>query len=79
VWTINGHAKLQLAGIKIYGCIDVYSRKIIWIFMGFFTRTQVFIIFQFFIKLEKFNVILQIIRFNRGVKINMIVNAFFTL
>jgi hypothetical protein len=70
---------LQLANIKIYGYIDVYSRKIIWIFMDFFTRTQVSIMSQFFIKLEKLNVMLQIIRSDRGVKIDIIINAFFTL
>ena len=31
VWHINGHDKLKPYGVSIRGCIDGYSRRIIWI------------------------------------------------
>ena len=31
VWHIDGHDKLKPYGLGIYGCIDGYSRRIIWL------------------------------------------------
>ena len=31
VWHIDGHDKLKPYGLSIYGCIDGYSRQIIWL------------------------------------------------
>ena len=31
VWSIDGHDKLKPYGISIHGCIDGYSRRIIWL------------------------------------------------
>ena len=31
VWHIDGHDKLKPNGISIHGCIDGYSRRIIWL------------------------------------------------
>ena len=31
VWHIDGHDKLKPYGISIHGCIDGYSRRIIWL------------------------------------------------
>ena len=36
---IDGHDKLARFGIEIYGCVDAYSRKIIWFFVGSSNRT----------------------------------------
>ena len=35
VWYINGHDKLKPYGINIHGCIDGYSRRIIWLKCSF--------------------------------------------
>jgi len=41
VWSIDGHDKLSRFEFEIYGCIDAYSRYIIWCFMGHYNRTQI--------------------------------------
>jgi hypothetical protein len=79
VWAVDGHAKLELAGIEIYGCVDVYSRKIIWVFVGFSARTQVSVVSQFLERLEELEVMPEIIRSDRGCEIDMMVDAFYTL
>jgi len=30
LWCLDGHNKLSRFSIEIYGCVDAYSRKIIW-------------------------------------------------
>ena len=39
VWHIDGHDKLKPYGLSIYGCIDGYSRRIIW--LGVASNSQV--------------------------------------
>jgi len=34
VWHIDGHNKLKTFGFSIHGCIDGYSRKLIWLEVG---------------------------------------------
>jgi len=34
VWHIDGHNKLKPFGFSIHGCIDGYSRKLIWLEVG---------------------------------------------
>ena len=34
VWHIDGHDKLKPYGFSIHGCIDGFSRKIIWLEIG---------------------------------------------
>ncbi|OTB10518.1 hypothetical protein K445DRAFT_317135 [Daldinia sp. EC12] len=34
LWSLDGYAKLADFGFQIYGCIDAYSRLIIWIYVG---------------------------------------------
>jgi len=41
VWSVDGHSKLQNWGIDIYGAIDAFSRRIIWINVGLAWNTQV--------------------------------------
>ena len=41
VWSIDGHDKLGPWGINIYGAIDAYSRRLIWVYTGITNRTQV--------------------------------------
>ena len=43
LWCIDGHDKLQKYGIKIYGCVDAYSRKIIWWYVGLLNRIGVLV------------------------------------
>jgi len=41
VWSIDGHVKLSHFGFEIYGCIDAYSRYIIWCYVGHSNRTEI--------------------------------------
>jgi hypothetical protein len=34
IWSVDGHCKLSPYGIDIYGAIDAYSRKLIWLYVG---------------------------------------------
>jgi len=34
VWSLDGHDKVKRWGFAIHGCIDVYSRHIIWLRVG---------------------------------------------
>jgi hypothetical protein len=47
LWCIDGHDKLQKYGIEIYGCVDAYSRKIIWWYVGLSNRTGVSVACQY--------------------------------
>jgi hypothetical protein len=47
LWCLDGHDKLVCFDIKIYGYIDVYSRKIIWFYVDNSNRTQVSVLRQY--------------------------------
>ena len=47
LWRLDGHDKLARFGIEIYGCVDAYSRKIIWFYVGSSNRTQVSVLRQY--------------------------------
>jgi hypothetical protein len=34
LWSLDGYAKLSPYGFQIYACIDAYSRRIMWIYVG---------------------------------------------
>ena len=34
IWHIDGYDKLKYCGFSIHGCIDVFSRKILWLHVG---------------------------------------------
>ena len=40
IWSIDGHDKLVEWGFQIYGGIDAYACKIIWIYVGILNRTS---------------------------------------
>src|SRR5271156_6484805 len=41
LWCLDGHDKLARYGIEIYGCVDAYSCKIVWFYVGVSNSTQV--------------------------------------
>lgn len=34
MWSLDGYEKLRKIGFSIYGCIDAYSRALIWVWVG---------------------------------------------
>ena len=47
LWCVDGHDKLSSYGIEIYGCVDAYSRKIIWWYVGLSNRTGISVCRQY--------------------------------
>jgi hypothetical protein len=47
VWYVDGYCKLDFVRIKIYGCVDAYSRKIIWVYVSVSAHTQISVVFQY--------------------------------
>jgi transposase InsO family protein len=47
LWCLDGHDKLKPYGFEIYGCVDAYSRKIIWFFVGSSNATAVSVLKQY--------------------------------
>jgi hypothetical protein len=47
VWSIDWRDKLSRFGFEIYGCIDAYSRYIIWCYVGHSNRTQISVCKQY--------------------------------
>lgn len=79
LWSIDGHAKLSPYGIDIYGAVDAYSRKIIWIYVGVSNQTQVSTCKQFLLAVQAHNIRPRFIRADRGTEIDMLLDVQFNL
>jgi hypothetical protein len=47
LWSLDGHDKFRNYGIEIYGAIDAYSRRIIWLYVGNSNRTKISVVKQY--------------------------------
>jgi hypothetical protein len=74
IWCIDGHDKLKPFGIEIYGAIDGYSRKLIWIYCGVSNHTQVSVAKQFLIAIQKHKVVPRFIRADRGTEVPLLLD-----
>ncbi|KAF2752358.1 hypothetical protein EJ05DRAFT_96911 [Pseudovirgaria hyperparasitica] len=63
---MDGYHKLSLYGIKIYACIDVYSRYIIWAYVGISSAIAVSYLFQFLETLRIRGIQPRFVRSDRG-------------
>jgi hypothetical protein len=79
VWSVDGHAKVEFVGIEIYGCIDCFSRKIIWLYVGVSSRTEVSVVRQYLDVVQATGFTPEIIRSDRGVETPMLADAHFAL
>lgn len=52
IWSIDGHDKLSRFGFEIYGCIDAYSRCIMWAYVGHSNRTAVSVMKQYLLTVK---------------------------
>lgn len=48
MWYLDGYDKLKLFGFAIYGVIDGYSRRILWLNVGFFNNDLRLIVSYYF-------------------------------
>jgi hypothetical protein len=47
VWCVDGYCKLDFVGIEIYGCVDAYSRKVLWVYVGVSAHTHISFVSQY--------------------------------
>ena len=66
MWHVDGYDKLNSFGFPIHGCIDSYSRKILWLNVSP-TNNDPQVIPAYFIQcIEKLNLIPRLVRSDRG-------------
>jgi len=78
-WSMDGHAKLSRWGIEIYGCIDSYSRFMLWLYVGHSATTQISVAKQFLDCIRKYNIFPRRGRSDRGVEALMPADFAFNL
>jgi hypothetical protein len=66
IWSIDGHDKLAEWGFQIYGCIDAYSRNIIWLYVGISNRTSQSVLRQYTTTCSTLGFQPRIVRSDRG-------------
>jgi hypothetical protein len=75
LWCLDGHDKLSRFGVEIYGCVDAYSRKIIWFFVGSSNRTQVSVLRQYLYTVKTVGYCPNLIRSDKGRETPMMADA----
>jgi hypothetical protein len=75
LWCLDGHEKISHFGIDIYGCIDGYSRKIIWFYVGSSSRTQVSVLSQYLNAVQIIGYCPNFLRTDRGREVPMMADA----
>lgn len=75
LWSIDDHCKLKNWEIEIYAAIDVYFRKIIWIYIEITSHTAVSILRQYIDTLQDEQIHLFHIRSDRGIETSFIATA----
>ena len=76
--SLDGYCKLDLHGLKI-ATIDVYSRYVVWMYVGISARTSICILRQYLDTIQDRQVMPFIIRFVRGVETPLCANTHFEL
>jgi len=79
LWCLDGHDKLSRFGIEIYACVDAFSRKIIWFFVGSSNRTQVSVLRQYLHAIKAIGYCPNFLRTNRGRETPMMADAHYFL
>lgn len=71
VWHADNYDKLKRFGFAIYGCIDRYSRKVIWVEMSTTNNDPSVIGFYFLKAVEKCGFLPTLIRADNGTEANL--------
>jgi transposase InsO family protein len=79
LWCLDGHDKLSRFGIEIYACIDAFSRKIIWFFVGSSNRTQVSVLRQYLNTIKAIGYCPNFLRSDRGRETPIMADAHYFL
>lgn len=79
VWSMDAYCKLDNWGIEIYAAIDVYSRRVIWAYVGVSSKTQASVLAQYLETALAGGRIPKIIRTDRGVETALVADAHYYL
>ncbi|OXV09814.1 hypothetical protein Egran_02423 [Elaphomyces granulatus] len=66
LWCCDGHDKFRNFGIEIYACVDAYSRRIQWCYVGNSNRRDVSILRQVVAMFQKYGHCPRFFRSDRG-------------
>ena len=69
IWSMDGHDKLSVYSFKIYGAVDAYSRKIIWMYCGNANRSQFAVAQQYIDTVKSTRFCPQFLRFDHGAEV----------
>ncbi|SMY19713.1 unnamed protein product [Zymoseptoria tritici ST99CH_1A5] len=75
IWSVDAYCKLELFGIQIYCCINVYSRKIIWAYVGTMAKTKFSVFSQYLSAVDQLGFTPQILRADHSVETPMMADA----
>lgn len=78
MWSIDGHDKFRNYGIEIYAGVDVYSRRIQWIYVGNSNRRQTSILYQMVAILEDRNRCPKFWRSDRGKEVLLLADSHYS-
>lgn len=78
LWAIDGHDKFGNYGIEIYTGVDVYSRQIMWIYVGNSNRRQVSILRQMVSVVEANNKCPKFWRSDRGKEVLLLADSHYS-
>ena len=69
IWSTDGHDKLSAYGFKIYGAVDAYSRKVLWIYCGNANRSQFAVAKQYVDTVKSTGFYPRFLRFDHGAEV----------
>lgn len=72
---MDAYLKLELFGVQIYACVDVYSRRIIWAYVGTMAKTKFSVFCQYLATIEQLGRTPQVMRADHGVETPMMADA----
>ena len=76
---MDAYCKLEFCGIQIYSAIDVYSRQIMWLYVGLTGRTAVSVLAQYIQTLTDCGVMPEFVRSDCGAETTMAADAHLVL
>ena len=66
IWSCDGHDKLARFGFQIYGAVDAYSRKLIWIYCGNANRSSISVLQQYIQAVKTYGICPRFLRADKG-------------
>lgn len=79
LWCCDGHDKFRNFGIEIYACVDAYSRRIQWCYVGNSNRRALSILRQVVATFRKYGCCPSFFRSDRGKEVLLLADAHFSL